>query len=159
MFAGADASRAFVTGCFKEDRNPDLRGVEEMYLPLDDPEVDALYSEEEMKIQKVKWVYIRTWILHSLKHAHVGRKADSYESNRELEHAKAQAHAALKHWVDFFANNPKYPVVGKVKRPVGWETKGKPPVLCKQARDGRPKRRNPPPGKTVKSKATTEAAV
>jgi len=52
VFAGADASRAFVTGCFKEDRKPDMRGVEEMYLPLDDPEVDGLYSAEEMKIQK-----------------------------------------------------------------------------------------------------------
>lgn len=54
VFAGADASRAFVTGCFKEDRIPDMRGVEEMYLPLDDPEVDALYSEEEMRVQKIK---------------------------------------------------------------------------------------------------------
>lgn len=54
MFAGADASRAFVTGCFKEDRKPDMRGVEEMYLPQDDVEVDSLYSEEEMKVQKEK---------------------------------------------------------------------------------------------------------
>lgn len=45
-----------MTSCFKEDRNPDLRGVEEMYLPLDDPEVDALYSAEEMRVQKIKYV-------------------------------------------------------------------------------------------------------
>lgn len=96
-----------------------------MYIPLDDPEVDVLYSAEEMKVQKAK----------------------------ELESAKKQVHAALKHWVDFFANG-KYPMVGKVKREKGWETKGGVPVLCKEARESRPKRRNPPPGKTVRSKAT-----
>lgn len=74
-----------------------------------------------------------------------------------MEHAKAQVHEALKHWVDFFANNPKYPVVGQVKRKPGWETKGKPPPLCKQARDSKPKKRFPPPGKTVKSKPTAES--
>jgi len=43
FFAGADASRGFVTGCFDTDRTPDMRGVEEMYLPLDDPEIDGLF--------------------------------------------------------------------------------------------------------------------
>jgi predicted heme/steroid binding protein len=42
LFAGADASRGFVTGCFDTDRTPDMRGVEEMFLPLDDPEIDGL---------------------------------------------------------------------------------------------------------------------
>src|SRR5205814_4778334 len=30
FFAGHDATRAYVTGCFTEDITPDLRGVEEM---------------------------------------------------------------------------------------------------------------------------------
>ena len=127
-FAGADASRGFVTSCFKEDRKPDMRGVELMFIPLDDPEVDALYTAEEMRAQRQK----------------------------EVEDAKAQVHAALKHWVDFFASG-KYPYVGRVVREEGWETKGKAPVLCKEARDSRPQRRNPPPGRTVKSKATEGA--
>jgi len=42
LFAGADASRGFVTACFDTDRTPDMRGVEEMFLPLDDPEIDGL---------------------------------------------------------------------------------------------------------------------
>ncbi|KAH0538277.1 hypothetical protein GP486_008787, partial [Trichoglossum hirsutum] len=36
FFAGRDATRAFVTGCFAEDLTWDLRGVEEMFMPLDD---------------------------------------------------------------------------------------------------------------------------
>ena len=36
FFAGNDGTRAFVTGCFSEDVTPDLRGVEEMFLPVDD---------------------------------------------------------------------------------------------------------------------------
>lgn len=52
LLAGVDASRAFVTNCFKEDRTPDMRGVEEMFLPFDDPEVDSLYSQAEFDEQK-----------------------------------------------------------------------------------------------------------
>ncbi|KAM3069527.1 hypothetical protein ACMFMF_008744 [Clarireedia jacksonii] len=49
FFAGVDASRAFVTSCFTEDRTPDMRGVEKMFLPVDDEVVDA---EIEKKIGK-----------------------------------------------------------------------------------------------------------
>lgn len=41
FFAGRDASRAFVTGCFEEDLVGDLRGVEEMFL-----EVGGVEGEE-----------------------------------------------------------------------------------------------------------------
>jgi predicted heme/steroid binding protein len=54
FFAGADASRAFVTGCFQTDIIPDMRGVEEMFLPHDDPEVDSLYTKAELKIMREK---------------------------------------------------------------------------------------------------------
>lgn len=47
FFAGADASRAFVTNCFQEDRNPDLRGAELAFIPKDS-EVDALYTSGEL---------------------------------------------------------------------------------------------------------------
>lgn len=33
-----------MTNCFAEDGNPDMRGVEEMFIPLDDPEVDGQFS-------------------------------------------------------------------------------------------------------------------
>ncbi|KAL8817819.1 MAG: hypothetical protein Q9223_003428, partial [Gallowayella weberi] len=39
IFSGRDATRAFVTGCFTpEHLNHDLRGVEEMFIPVDDPD-------------------------------------------------------------------------------------------------------------------------
>ncbi|KAG9229154.1 putative membrane steroid-binding protein 2 [Amylocarpus encephaloides] len=116
FFAGADASRGFVTGCFDEDRNPDLRGVEKMYIPLDDPEVDGLYSAGDL--------------------AHL--------KYNERKKAKAEVYKALKHWVDFFENSPKYPKIGRVKREVGWETKGPVPTLCKKAQEQRPSARARP---------------
>jgi predicted heme/steroid binding protein len=73
FFAGADATRAFVTGCFDTDINPDLRGVEEMFLPRDDPEVDGLYSKSELKILREK----------------------------EKREAKKEVDKALKHWYVF----------------------------------------------------------
>ncbi|RFU31931.1 hypothetical protein B7463_g4399, partial [Scytalidium lignicola] len=115
FFAGADASRAFVTGCFREDIMPDMRGVEDMYLPLDDPEIDNQYTKGQLKALK----------------------------EQERRKAKQEVYNALKHWVDFFANSKKYTAVGTVKREPGWETKGDPPVLCEKAAKRR-KHRDPP---------------
>jgi predicted heme/steroid binding protein len=112
VFAGTDASRGFVTGCFADDRTADMRGVEEMFLPLDDPEIDRHWTAAEMRALKEK----------------------------EMEEAKQKAHDALKHWVDFFGKSKKYHKVGYVKRPAGWP--GTEPIrqLCEQARNGRTKR-------------------
>lgn len=115
VFAGCDASRAYVTGCFREDRTPDMRGVEEMYLPRDDAEVDAHWTAEELAALKVT----------------------------EQEQAKERAYNALKHWVDFFANSPKYTKVGYVKREEGWLEKMEKRELCEKARRGRNKRKVP----------------
>jgi len=115
FFAGADASRAFVTSCFQSDINPDLRGVEEMFMPKSTLEVDALFTAAEMK-ERVE---------------------------QEEKYAKEQVYKALKHWVDFFENSPKYAKVGTVKREKGWETKGEKPELCQKAKDSRPVRKPP----------------
>ncbi|CAI4217165.1 unnamed protein product [Parascedosporium putredinis] len=48
-FAGCDASRGYVTGCFADDRTADMRGAEEMFLPIEDPEINALYTREELR--------------------------------------------------------------------------------------------------------------
>ncbi len=113
IFAGVDASRGFVTGCFAEDRNGDMRGVEEMYLPLDDPEVDKHFSAEELAEMK----------------------------KEELVKAKQKVHEGLKHWVDFFAKSTKYHYVGQLKREPGWRGKRKP--LCDIANNGRTARKIP----------------
>ena len=54
IFAGVDASRGFVTGCFKDDRTADLRGVEQMFIPLDDPAVDNKYTTAELAAIKAE---------------------------------------------------------------------------------------------------------
>ncbi|KAK2597978.1 hypothetical protein QQS21_005894 [Conoideocrella luteorostrata] len=112
-FAGRDAARGFVTGCFAEDRTADLRGVEEMFLPIEDPEVDKYWTTAEMEKLRAE----------------------------ELANAKERAHAALKHWVDFFANSKKYTKVGYMKREEGWLEKLPRRELCAQAQKGRSKRR------------------
>jgi predicted heme/steroid binding protein len=114
-FAGCDASRAYVTGCFAEDRTPDMRGAEEMYLPLDDSRVDRLFPAGELAAIR----------------------------QEERKVAKQKVHDALKHWVDFFANSKKYHFVGYVKREEGWLKKMKRRKLCDQAAKGR-KPRDPP---------------
>ncbi|KAI0418662.1 hypothetical protein F5X98DRAFT_336923 [Xylaria grammica] len=114
-FAGVDAARSYVTGCFAEDRTADMRGAEEMYLPLDDPEVDAHWSPRE---------------LAALKEA---ERAD----------ALRRVHEGLLHWVKFFENSPKYNKVGYVKRPKNWLASEPRRPLCKSAAKGRTKRTIP----------------
>ncbi len=106
-FAGVDASRGFVTGCFADDRTGDMRGVEDMFLPLDNPEVDSHWAPEELTQLKAK----------------------------ELETAHNKVDDALRHWVDFFRRSEKYHYVGQLVRESGWEGERKP--LCKIAQDGR----------------------
>ncbi|KAI0399220.1 putative heme binding protein [Xylaria palmicola] len=114
-FAGVDAARSYVTGCFAEDRTPDMRGVEDMYLPLDDPVVDAHWPPAELAALKEK------------------ERAD----------ALRRVHEGLLHWVRFFENSPKYNKVGYVKRPKNWLDNEPRRPLCKPAAKGRTKRTIP----------------
>ncbi|KAL7798187.1 cytochrome b5 [Trichoderma ceciliae] len=113
-FAGCDAARAFVTGCFADDRTPDMRGVEDMFLPLDDPETDAQWTTAEMKELKAK----------------------------ELAVAQRKVHDALSHWINFFGSSKKYHRVGYVKREKNWLEKQPRRELCAPAQQGRSKRKS-----------------
>lgn len=115
-FAGTDAARSFVTGCFAEDRTADMRGAEEMFLPLDDPETDARYWTEA-ELEELR--------------------------RREREDALQRVHDGLDHWVRFFANSPKYPQVGYVRRDPDWLEKEPRKTLCAAAAKGRKKRKVP----------------
>ncbi|CAJ2511783.1 Uu.00g074080.m01.CDS01 [Anthostomella pinea] len=115
FFAGADASRSYVTGCFAEDRTADMRGVEDMYLPLDDAEVDKHWTAADMAALREK----------------------------ELAEARRRVHEGLLHWVKFFENNAKYPRVGYVKREEGWLEREPRRELCKTAAKGRKPRKIP----------------
>ncbi len=114
-FAGVDAARSYVTGCFAEDRTADMRGVEEMYLPLDDPEVDSHWRPAELAALKEK----------------------------ERAEALKRVHDGLLHWVNFFENSPKYNKVGYLKRPKNWLASEPRRPLCKSAAKGRTKRTIP----------------
>lgn len=92
-----------------------MRGVEDMHLPLDDPDVDSHWSKAELKILK----------------------------EQERREAKKKTYDALKHWVDFFGNSQKYSFVGFVKRDEGWLAKQPKKELCEQARKGRKPRKIP----------------
>lgn len=115
FFAGVDASRAYVTGCFADDRTPDMRGVEEMFLPIDDPEADRHFSAEQLRSMRTK----------------------------ERTEAKKKVHDALKHWVDFFGKSTKYKKVGYVKMDKDWKKHTPRPKLCDSAQQGRTKRTVP----------------
>ncbi|KAL2395251.1 hypothetical protein ABEF93_002740 [Exophiala dermatitidis] len=84
VFAGRDASRAFVTGCFLEDRTGDLRGAEEIYIPIDDPEEEITSGARKARAEK------------------------------ERRDAKKRVLQEVRKWEEFYKNHPKYFEVGKV---------------------------------------------
>jgi hypothetical protein len=45
VFAGRDATRGFVTGCFADDNVPDYRGVEWTFVPRDVPRFEEMSDE------------------------------------------------------------------------------------------------------------------
>ncbi|KAI1210482.1 cytochrome b5 [Annulohypoxylon truncatum] len=115
FFAGADAARSYITGCFADDRTADLRGVEEMFLPLDDPAVDAHFDAAELAALK----------------------------EQELKEAQEKAHEALAHWIRFFEASPKYSKVGYVKKDKNWLDREPRRKLCESASKGRKPRKIP----------------
>jgi predicted heme/steroid binding protein len=84
VFAGRDATRAFVTGCFLEDRTSDLRGAEEVYLPIEDEEEKISNGERKTRAE------------------------------RERREAKKRVIAEVQNWVGFYGKHKKYFEVGKV---------------------------------------------
>ena len=85
VFAGRDATRAFVTGCFIEDRTDDLRGAELTFLPVEDDESEELSSAE--------------------------KKIRAERGRRE---AKQKVIEEVKKWESFYGNSKKYFKVGMV---------------------------------------------
>jgi predicted heme/steroid binding protein len=114
FFAGKDATRAFVTGCFEEDLVGDLRGVEEMFIPVDD--------EEEVNMENKE-----------------ARRARKLRREREVREARRKVFDTVEGWRKMFdgGKGGKYFWVGKV---VGQEW-GEKRKLCQKAMNERPKRK------------------
>lgn len=114
VFAGRDATRAFITGCFAQDLTDDLRGVEEMFLPLDYDDESSLPSSE----------YEREYTL-----------------KMEMKEAKRMVKAHVKGWQDFYAKSDRYFEVGRlVDSGEGGDGKWEKRELCESAQKGRGKR-------------------
>ncbi|KAJ5131494.1 Cytochrome b5 [Penicillium bovifimosum] len=111
FFAGRDATRAFVTGCFKEDLTSDLRGVETMFMPVEDVEDEGITAAQR-KIRR----------------------------ERELRAARAKVEGTVRGWVGFFANNEKYFEAGRVVDGGDGGEVGESLPLCESAQKQRPKR-------------------
>jgi predicted heme/steroid binding protein len=124
VFAGRDASRAFVTGCLEEDLIPDLRGVEDMFVPMDleqPPVVPEDATEAERKASR------REWKLRREQARAVGRQ---------------KVRETIEIWVKTFDGGlkDKYWKVGHVKMPKDYKKNlGPPNKLCQRALDQRPR--------------------
>ncbi|KAF2431500.1 cytochrome b5, partial [Tothia fuscella] len=114
FFSGRDATRSFITGCFKEDLTPDMRGLEEMYTPLDDPEEAAL-SKAQSKIR---------------------READRRRARKRITEGIAN-------WESVFKGETGRPYfyVGSIKREKGWLEKLPRRELCQAAKEARQTRK------------------
>ncbi|KIV81566.1 hypothetical protein PV11_03742 [Exophiala sideris] len=84
VFAGRDASRSFVTGCFLEDRTGDLRGAEEIYIPIEDPDEEISSGARKTRAEK------------------------------ERREAKKRVLQEVAKWEGFYRNSKKYFEVGKL---------------------------------------------
>lgn len=111
MLSGKDASRAFITGCFGEDLTPDMRGVEEMFIPLDNPKEDSELSPGKRKTQR----------------------------ERETRQAKQKVKDGIEAWAKLFsgATGKDYFAVGEVVREEGWLEKLPKRTLCGSAQQKR----------------------
>ena len=122
FFAGRDATRAFVTGCFDTDLNGDLRGVEEMFMSED-------LSEEGVREEGL---------------TKEERRKRKLRREREGRLARKQVVDTVRGWERMFdgGKEGKYFRVGRVERGEGsgWEGWGEVKVLCEKARKGRPRR-------------------
>ncbi|KAF2124727.1 cytochrome b5, partial [Dothidotthia symphoricarpi CBS 119687] len=128
FFAGRDSARAFLTGCFATDITPDLRGVEEMFIPVD-PETKPDAAPEVLEKASKR----RVLSSGELKN----RRAV------EMRRARQLARDGLENWHRLFRGDKGKPYfkVGEVVREEGWADKSVPMGLCEQAEKGRPVRK------------------
>ncbi|KAF2715687.1 hypothetical protein K504DRAFT_457834 [Pleomassaria siparia CBS 279.74] len=144
FFSGRDAARAFLTGCFKEDATPDLRGVEEMYMPIDPPDESTEIPEPPADANEDPIV-----AAHRAARAHDKRRPTLSKAElknrhaQELRVARKKVREGLEHWHMLFRGDKGKPYfkVGEVKREKGWLEKLPKRELCEQAKKGRPVRK------------------
>ncbi|KAF2461802.1 hypothetical protein BDY21DRAFT_277101 [Lineolata rhizophorae] len=144
FFAGRDAARAFITGCFREDLTPDLRGAEEVFVPLDpDSEPDPAASgdprdSDEAEVETEDGRLVRKGGKAGPVKAELRERAE-----REWEEARSKVHDAIEGWAKTYRGETgkEYFEVGWIKREKGWLERLEPRGLCEGAKNMRPKRK------------------
>jgi hypothetical protein len=128
VLAGRDAARAFLTGCFAEDTVPDLRGVEQMFIPID-PELKEGATPADIEKAKAR------------KPLSAGERKNRHA--QELRNARRQMVAGLENWHAMFRGDKgkAYRKVGTVKREEGWLERMPKKTLCASAEKARPVRK------------------
>ncbi|KAF2104671.1 cytochrome b5 [Rhizodiscina lignyota] len=136
FFAGRDAARAFVTGCFAEDQTPDLRGVEEMFVPIDDDsDPTAAPSAEVETGDELKRAGGRTGV----------KKSElKIRREKELREGRKKVQATIEGWAMLFRGEKGKPYfkVGEIVREEGWMDKLPRRELCEHAQKSRPQRKD-----------------
>lgn len=127
--AGRDATRAFITGCFDTDLHPDVRGAEDLYMPVTPAEAQADGRKVEDKYWKA---------LEGAQEPSSGEK--KIRRQQELKSAKKTVDMVVENWAVMFngGRGKNYFKVGEVKREEGWMDKLPKPPLCKDAQIRRP---------------------
>ncbi|KAI9709113.1 MAG: hypothetical protein M1820_003559 [Bogoriella megaspora] len=151
FFAGKDAARAFVTGCFDTDLTPDLRGVEEMYIPIDPTEevagdsADAKALHDDSKGAEVEGAdgELRRKGGKDGPNKAGGKRKKGSRTKKETEEAKQKVRDVIEGWGKMFRGEKgkkEYFEVGKVKREPGWLERLPKRELCERAAKVRPTR-------------------
>ena len=122
FFAGRDATRAFITGCFDEDLTPDLRGVELAFVPREATggEVEGGTGKEKVSAE------------------------EKTRREREWRAARKRVVDTVEGWATMFRGEggKDYFRVGEVVREEGWLEKLPVRELCGRAQKTRPKRKD-----------------
>ncbi|KAI7366052.1 hypothetical protein KC354_g4413 [Hortaea werneckii] len=144
VFAGRDAARGFVTGCFAEDGTPDLRGVEWTYVPAGIPRYgEEAEGEEEGEGERTEGDGDAGEGRGGEKKSKKKKVSPELKSQREqaLRQARKQVQATIEGWGKMFRGETGkgYFEVGKVVREEGWLEKLPRREICAQAERGRPK--------------------
>lgn len=116
FFAGRDATRAYITGCFKEDAVADYRGVEWTFIPTDVPHFSENFEEAVPEKER------------DYRYEMVGQALEEVDKT-------------IDHWAKMFRGDSgkEYFEVGYVKRKPGYMDKLPMRPLCTAAEKKRPK--------------------
>ena len=144
FFAGRDATRAFVTGCFESDLNGDLRGVEEMFMSADLSEEGGKENKEGGGRGKGEREGEGKGFTKEEGLTKEEKREWKLRREREGRLARKKVEETVMGWERMFdgGKGGKYFRVGRVDRGrgSGWEGWGEVKGLCEKARKGRPRR-------------------